>query len=77
MNDALSGSLPAASWHSDALSEMLLIVPFLASLPELTVLTESWSECGALFSAVSVMTWLWEGMCGLHKQNNLVIPQGH
>ena len=35
------------------------------------LLTVSWSEGGALFSAVSVtvVTWLCEGACGLYKQN--------
>ena len=54
MNDALSGSLPAASWLSDALSGLLLRMDFLASAPAVELFVES-SEGGALFSSVSVV----------------------
>lgn len=72
MNDALSGSLPAVSWLSDALPGLLLRMDFLASAPEAVLFAEScsgWSEGGALFSAVSVVTWLCEGAYGLWKKN--------
>ena len=58
MNDTLSGSLPAASWLSDALSGLLLRIDFPASAPAVELFAESstgWSEGGALFSAVSVV----------------------
>lgn len=73
MNDSLSGSLPAASWLSDTLSGLLLRTDFLASAPEVELLVEScseWSEGGALFSAVSVVTWLCEGAYGLWEKNS-------
>ena len=59
VNDTLSGSLPAASWLSDTLSGLLLRTDFLASAPEVELFLEccsEWSEDGALFSSVSVVT---------------------
>ena len=68
INNTLSGSLPAASWLSDTLSGLLLRTDFLASAPAAELFVEScsgWSEGGARFSAVSVVTWSCEGTYGL------------
>lgn len=73
MNDTLSGSPPAASWLSDALSWLLLRTDFIASAPAVGLLVESCSggwEGGALFSAVSVVIWLCEGAYGLWEKNS-------
>lgn len=74
VNDTLSGSLPAASWLSDAHSGLLLRTDFLASAPAVELIVGScsqWSEGGALFSAVSVVViWLWGGTYGLWEKNS-------